>query len=390
MNCTYVFNKMLDYFVDPNIRGIASKGGTRSSKTWSVLQLLYLVARESPDPLMISCVTDTLPAVKRGMFRDFQNMLLDEGLWDENALNKSDMIYTVKPGVCIEFFGCDNASKVHGPARDILFINEAQRIPREIFRQLDVRTTLKVIIDFNPVRRFWGETDFVGDKYVTIHSTYKDNPYLSKQQVEAIERNAKDANWWRVYGEGQTGGLEGLVYPQIETIEALPEDLTGEDVKFVTGLDFGFQNDPTAIVKIYMRGMNLYIDEVCYETKMLNRTIAERLKDEGLHRTMTICDNAEQKSIIELRGLGCMAFPCIKGKGSIKAGIQQVKQFNLFVTKRSTNVLDEADNYTYVKDNLTDTYTNEPIDAYNHAWDAIRYGVDYLIRKYRPRYANND
>lgn len=390
MNCTYVFNKMLDHFVDPNIRGIASKGGTRSSKTWSVLQLLYLVARESPDPLMISCVTDTLPAVKRGMFRDFQNMLLDEGLWDDNALNKSDMIYTVKPGVCIEFFGCDNASKVHGPARDILFINEAQRIPREIFRQLDVRTTLKVIIDFNPVRRFWGETDFVGDKYVTIHSTYKDNPYLSKQQVEAIERNAKDANWWRVYGEGQTGGLEGLVYPQIETIEALPEDLTGEDVKFVTGLDFGFQNDPTAIVKIYMRGMNLYIDEVCYETKMLNRTIAERLKDEGLHKTMTICDNAEQKSIIELRGLGCMAFPCIKGKGSIKAGIQQVKQFNLFVTKRSTNVLDEADNYTYVKDNLTDTYTNEPIDAYNHAWDAIRYGVDYLIRKYRPKYAKND
>ena len=390
MNCTYVFNKMLDYFVDPNIRGIASKGGTRSSKTWSVLQLLYLVARESPDPLMISCVTDTLPAVKRGMFRDFQNLLLDEGLWDDNALNRSDMIYTVKPGVCIEFFGCDNAAKVHGPARDILFINEAQRIPREIFRQLDVRTTLKVIIDFNPVRRFWGETDFVGDKYVTIHSTYKDNPYLSKQQVEAIERNAKDANWWRVYGEGLTGGLEGLVYPQIETIEALPEDLTGEDVKFVTGLDFGFQNDPTAIVKIYMRGMNLYIDEVCYETKMLNRTIAERLKDEGLHRTMTICDNAEQKSIIELRGLGCNAFPCIKGRGSIKAGIQQVKQFNIFVTKRSTNVLDEADNYTYVKDNLTDTYTNEPIDDYNHAWDAIRYGVDYLIRKYRPKYARND
>ena len=129
MNCTYVFNKMIDHFVDPNIRGIASKGGTRSSKTWSVLQLLYLVARESPDPLMISCVTDTLPAVKRGMFRDFQNMLLDEGLWDENALNKSDMIYTVKPGVCIEFFGCDNASKVHGTARDILFINEAYARP---------------------------------------------------------------------------------------------------------------------------------------------------------------------------------------------------------------------------------------------------------------------
>lgn len=390
MNCTYVFNKMIGPFCDPHIRGIASKGGTRSSKTWSVLQLLYLVANESTEPLMISCVTDTLPAVKRGMFRDFQNMLLDEGVWDDNALNKSDLIYTVKPGVFIEFFGCDNASKVHGPARDILFINEAQRVPREIFRQLDVRTTIKVIIDFNPVRRFWGETDFTGDKYVTIHSTYKDNPYLSRQQVEAIERNAKDANWWRVYGEGLTGGLEGLVYPEIETIDALPEDLSGEDVKFVTGLDFGFQNDPTAIYKIYMRGMNLYIDEVCYQTKMLNRTIAELLKAEGLDRTVTVCDNAEQKSIIELRGLGCNTTPCIKGRGSIRAGIQQVKQFNLFITKRSQNLLDEADNYTYVKDNLTDTYTNEPIDAYNHGWDAVRYGVDYLIRKYRPRYANND
>lgn len=192
MNCTYVFNKMIEPFYDPYIRGIAIKGGTRSSKTRSVLQLLYLVANESTEPLMISCVTDTLPAVKRGMFRDFQNMLLDEGVWDDNALNKSDLIYTVKPGVCIEFFGCDNASKVHGMARDILFINEAQRVPREIFKQLDVRTKLKVIIDFNPMRSFWGETDFTGDKYVTIHSTRcLDNPYLSKQQVEAIERYAK-------------------------------------------------------------------------------------------------------------------------------------------------------------------------------------------------------
>lgn len=387
MKCTYVFDKMIDPFLNPSIRGIASKGGTRSSKTWSALQLLYLVARESPDPLLISCVTDTLPAIKRGMFRDFQNMLLAEGLWDENALNRTDLIYQVKPGVSIEFFGCDNASKVHGPARDILFVNEAQRIPREIFRQLDVRTTLKVLIDFNPVRRFWGETDFVGDEYVTIHSTYKDNPYLTMQQVEAIERNAKDANWWRVYGEGLTGGLEGLIYPEFETIDRLPEDLKGEDVKRCVGLDFGFQNDPTAIVDIYMRGWDLYLDEQCYRTGMLNRTIADELKTRGLSRLYTVCDNAEQKSIVELRGMGCNTIPCVKGRGSIKAGIQQVKQFKLHITKSSTNLLDEADNYTYVKDQLTDTYTNEPIDAYNHAWDAVRYGVDYLIRKYKPKFA---
>lgn len=387
MKCTYVFDKMIEPLMNPSIRGIASKGGTRSSKTWSTLQLLYLIARESPEPLMISCVTDTLPAVKRGMLRDFTNMLIDEGVWEDSAFNKSDMIYTVKEGVYIEFFGCDSAAKVHGPARDILFINEAQRIPREIFRQLDVRTRLKVIIDFNPVRRFWGETDFTGDKYVTIHSTYKDNPFLTAQQIEAIERNAKDPNWWRVYGEGQTGGLEGLVYPEIDVIEALPDFLTGEDTKRCVGLDFGFQNDPTAIVDIYMRGWDLYIDEVCYCTKMLNRTIADTLKDYGLQNVYTVCDSAEQKSIVEIRQHGCKTIPCVKGKGSVKAGIQQVKQFKLHVTKRSADILDEADNYSYVKDEMTDTFTNEPIDSFNHAWDAIRYGVDFLIRKYRPKAA---
>lgn len=386
MKCTHVFDKMIEPFLDTNVRGIASKGGTRSSKTWSVLQLLYLVARESEEPLLISCVTDTFPAVKRGMLRDFKNMLITEGVWDEDAMNKTDSVYTVKPGVMIEFFGADNAAKVHGAARDILFVNEAQRLPREIFRQLDVRTTLKVIIDFNPVRKFWGETDFIGDKYVTIHSTYKDNPYLTSAQIAAIENNRNDANWWRVYGEGLTGGLEGLVYPAIEVIEEMPK-FEGEDAKRVVGLDFGFSNDPTAAIEIVMHGWDLYLDQKIYSTGMLNKDISDALKSAGLANVTTVCDNAEQKSIIELRRQGCKTIPCVKGRGSIKAGIAQVKQFKLHVTKRSVDVLDEADNYTFVKDEMTDTFTNEPIDAYNHAWDAIRYGVDYLIRKYRPKAA---
>ena len=136
-----------------------------------------------------------------------------------------------------------------------------------------------------------------------------------------------------------------------------------------------------------MRGWDLYIDEVCYRTKMLNRTIADTLKDYGLQNVYTVCDSAEQKSIVEIRQHGCKTIPCVKGKGSVKAGIQQVKQFKLHVTKRSADILDEADNYSYVKDEMTDTFTNEPIDNFNHAWDAIRYGVDFLIRKYRPKAA---
>ena len=381
MNVTYVFEKLLASFVNPKIRGIASKGGTRSSKTWSTLQLLHLLCVNSEKPLVISCVAAALPMVKRGMLRDYKQMLLTENGWDENAFNKSECTYTYPNGCMIEFFGVDNASKVHGSARDILFVNEAQTIPREIFRQLDIRTRKKVIIDFNPVRKFWGETEFVGDRYITIHSTYKDNPYLSEEQVSAIEKNMNDANWWRVYGEGETGGVEGNVYPDYEVIEDMPETFTGRCL----GLDFGFVNDPTAIVDIRFQGWDLYVDLLCYETGLLNANIAEYLTVNGINRIVTVCDNAEQKSIVELQQKRVKAMPCIKGRGSVAGGIAQVKQFKLHITNRSVKLLDELDNYKWIKDEATDTYTNEPIDAWNHALDALRYGVDYLIRKYRPK-----
>lgn len=381
MNVTYTFEKLLAAFVDPRIRGVASKGGTRSGKTWATLQMLHLLCSNSEKPLIVSCVAATLPMVKRGMQRDFKQMLASEGVWDENAFNKTEGSYTYPNGCMIEFFGVDNASKVHGPARDILFVNEAQCIPREIFRQLDIRTRKKVIIDFNPVRKFWGETEFVGDRYVTIHSTYKDNPYLTKEQVGAIEKNKNDANWWRVYGEGETGGVEGNVYPSYEVIDELPETFTGRCI----GLDFGFVNDPTAIVDIRFEGGDLYIDLLCYETGLLNSAIADYLTSQGLNRVVTVCDSAEQKSIVELQQRHIKAIPCVKGRGSISAGIAQVSQFKLHVTKRSVKMLDELDNYKWIKDEATDTYTNEPIDAWNHSLDALRYGVDYLIRKYRPK-----
>ena len=381
MNVTYTFEKLLAAFVDPRIRGVASKGGTRSGKTWATLQMLHLLCSKSEKPLIVSCVAATLPMVKRGMQRDFKQMLVTEGVWDENAFNKTEGCYTYPNGCMIEFFGVDNASKVHGPARDILFVNEAQGIPREIFRQLDIRTRKKVIIDFNPVRKFWGETEFVGDRYVTIHSTYKDNPYLTKEQIGAIEKNKNDANWWRVYGEGETGGVEGNVYPQYEVIDELPETFTGRCI----GLDFGFVNDPTAIVDIRFEGWDLYVDLLCYETGLLNSAIADYLTSQGLNRVVTVCDSAEQKSIVELQQRRIKAIPCVKGRGSISAGIAQVSQFKLHVTKRSVKMLDELDNYKWIKDEATDTYTNEPIDAWNHSLDALRYGVDYLIRKYRPK-----
>ena len=161
----------------------------------------------------------------------------------------------------------------------------------------------------------------------------------------------------------------------------MPETYTGRCL----GLDFGFVNDPTAIVDIRFQGWDLYVDLLCYETGLLNASIADYLTSNMLHRLITVCDNAEQKSIVELQQRRIKAIPCVKGRGSVAGGIAQVKQFNLHVTKRSVKLLDELDNYKFIKDEATDTYTNETIDAWNHALDALRYGVDYLIRKYRPK-----
>lgn len=382
MNTTHVFDKLLAAYVNPMLRGVASKGGTRSSKTWSMLQLLHIIASTSEKPKLISCVAATLPMVKRGMLRDFKLMLQEENAWIENNYNKTEGTYMYDSGSVIEFFGCDNAGKVHGPARDILFVNEAQGIPREIFRQLDIRTRFKVFIDFNPVRKFWGETDLVGERYVTIHSTYKDNPYLTPEQVFSIEQNKNDANWWRVYGTGETGGVEGNVYPDYTCVEEMP---AGH--QRCLALDFGFVNDPSAMVDILLDGNDLYVDLITYEKGMLNDQIA-RVYHSLQTLNYMICDSAEQKSIADLRRMHVKAYPARKGKGSIVGGISLVKRFKLHVTKRSSALLDELDNYKWVKDEATDTFTNEPIDAYNHALDALRYGVAWLVDRYKPGMAS--
>lgn len=380
MKTTYVFDKLLAAMVDPAIRGVSSRGGTRSSKTWSMLQLLYMVADQSEEPLLISCVTDTMPGVRRGMLRDFKRMLQAEGVYDDNAFNKTDSIYTLPNGSQIEFFGCENSAKVFGPSRDILFINEAQRVPKEVFRQMDVRTRFMVFVDYNPVRKFWAHDHFTGENMVEIVSTYKDNPFLTPEQVEAIESNRNDANWWRIFGEGETGGVEGLIYPDYEIVQEFPTD-----AKWCTGLDFGFKGDPAAIIKVGFIGWDLYVQEVLYDHGKLNKDLASALKDNGLHRTITVADNAEQKSISEIARLGCKIMPCTKGKGSIMAGIGQVKQFKLHIVAGSRNIQDEFDSYSYVLDKMTGLFDlSQAVDENNHACDAIRYAVDFLIAKYRP------
>lgn len=359
-------------------RYVINEGGTRSSKTFSVLTVLINIANSRPF-LVCSVVSETFPHLRKGAIRDFQSIMQRAWLWSEVNWSKSESTYTFASGSIIEFFSVDAPGKVHGPARDILFINEAQNIDYEIARHLFVRTTGTIFIDFNPTHEFWAHTELKPDAGTTwIHSTYKDNPYLTAEQVKEIERNRHNLHWWTVYGEGKIGRLEGLVFPSFALCDQMPDGGVQ-----CYGLDFGYTNDPTALVEVKLIGENLYIRQHVYRTGLLNRDIAAMMEAAGVvkHYDEVFADSAEPKTIEELRQSGYNIRPADKGKDSILTGIQFINQHRLHVTKDSTDLIKELRNYTYITDS-TGAATNKPIDAFNHAIDALRYAV---FTKFRPR-----
>ena len=241
-------------------------GGTRSGKTYAILMLLVLIhvgeAASGTPARITSVVSETLPHLKRGAIRDFKDIMQGMGIWEERRWNRTDMIYTFGNGGIIEFFSADSPGKVHGPARDRLFINEAQNIDYETARQLFVRTRGRIIVDYNPVRRFWVHEHLQGrPECASVSSTYKDNDFLTPAQVAEIESNRGNSNWWRVYGEGLVGQAEGVIY-DFDLIDQMP-DAAGMVETY--GLDFGFTNDPTALVHalIHSGRKEIYIERRC-------------------------------------------------------------------------------------------------------------------------------
>ena len=296
---------------------------------------------------------------------------------NENQWNKTDLIYTFGNGTIMEFFGADALGKVHGPARDRLFLNEAQNIDKEIARQLFTRTRKIIFCDYNPTHSFWLNEEYeTKSNCITIHSTYKDNNYLTQQQVQEIEDNRHDTNWWRVYGLGLVGQLEGLIY-EFEQVDAMPPY---EDYIHIYGIDFGFTNDPTAIVHLAVdTGRKIvYADEVAYQTRMLNADIINALDNAHVSRKVPIyADCAEPKSIAEICNAGFNVFPCDKTaptSDKLKFQIQFVQGWKLMVTKRSLNLIKELRNYVWAQDK-NGNMLNQPIDMYNHILDALRYAL---------------
>jgi phage terminase large subunit len=351
-------------------RRALNEGGTSSSKTISILQILILVAQHTKENLLISVVSESLPHLKRGCIRDFQKIL---GEWfDDNKYNKTEHVYDFGKAQ-IEFFPADEPSKMRGGRRDILFINECNNVSYDAFKELDIRTRLFTFLDWNPVSEFWAhERGMINDPVNSyIHSTYKDALWvLPDEVVKNIESNKNDPNWWNIYGLGKLGKIEGLVYPYFEQVNELPQG------DYFYGLDFGYSNDPTVLTRNVIIDDRLYSQELIYETGLTNDMIARRMDELGVKRNYDeiFADAAEPKSIDEIKKYGFNIKPCPKGADSVEYGRQKVRQYKQFWTKDSTNCIKEQRNFRYIPDKdgkLTDKTTH----VWSHGMDARRYGV---------------
>lgn len=375
MITTEVFTRNIEAY-HKNKRLIINQGGTSSSKTYSILQLLFLLAVRKNN-ILISVVSESLPHLRRGALRDLQNIVRKEGYTLDKIYNKSSHTFTFGTS-SIEFFPADVSTKLRGGRRDYLYINECNNITKNSFDELSVRTKSCTFLDFNPVSEFWAH-EIMNERnpndFEFIKSTYKNNGQLDESIIKEIEsRKYTDPNWWKVYGEGDIGSMEGLIFSEWQQVIELPES-----PKRVLALDFGYTNDPTTINDIRYSDGTIYTDEICYQTKMTNQDIGNLImKDANLSKCIVVCDSAEPKSIDELRLMGVRAIGSDKGADSINNGIDLIKQYKLCVTKRSLNTIKELRNYRWKTDKAGKSL-NVPIDYWNHSMDNLRYGTTYLL-----------
>jgi phage terminase large subunit len=371
MKLTSGFTKIAK--LNDRTRIIQGAGG--SSKTYSILQYIIILCSKAKRPLTISIVSESFPHLRRGAAKDLIDILQAEGAYDEKNHNKTNSSYLLN-GCTIEWFGVEDASKLRGARRDILFINEANNINREAFTQLSIRTKEFIFLDYNPSHLSWIREYIKEDKSNFVKLTYRDNEFLSEAVIEeykqAIIKAENGSTYWKnfvdVYVYGEEGQVDGCIF-EYTLIDEVPEE-----VKYIgAGLDFGF-NDPNAIPKVYLRGENdLIIDESLYKSGLLNSQIIDHIKkDLELASGIVVCDSARPEIIAEMRNNRISAKGVKKYGGSILDGISILQRYNLFVTRRSENLISELNNYTWEKDNNGEKL-NTPIDKHNHIIDALRY-----------------
>jgi phage terminase large subunit len=306
--------------------------------------------------------------LRKGALRDWRTIMEAYDLYSVPEHVRTENTYYYPTGSYMEFFSVDDHLKVRGPGRDILFINEANLIDLDTFTQLLLRTKHTAFIDYNPADEF----HWIYDKVLTrpdcyfIKSTYKDNPFLPDEQVKEIEnlRNM-DENFWRIYGEGERGHSEGVIYTHWDTFN---QPVTGS---VCYGLDFGYSN-PTALVRITEKDKEIYTEELLYQSQLTNPELIGILKQILPAHSVVYCDSAEPARIEELRKAGINAKPADK---DVKAGILFLKSHKLHVHFQSVNLLKEIKSYKFVGIETKDLV---PLKANDHLMDALRYGVTGL------------
>lgn len=368
-------------------------GGTSAGKTFGIIPLLINKAITT-SMLEVSIVSESVPHLRKGALKDFLKIMKATGRYRDECYNRSFLTYTFPNGSFIEFFSADQEDKVRGPRRNILYINECNNVPFEVYHQLAIRTDREIWLDFNPTAEFWVHTELRDDEDAeSIVLTYKDNEALSESIVKEIEKakhkafhnpdvedvkqlykesnikNSYWANWWKVYGLGMVGSLEGVVYSNWRMIEKVPNgaELLGY------GLDFGFTNDPTALVTVYRWNDKILVDELIYKKGMLNSDIIREMTLVNVDPKIKIwADSAEPKTIEEIKKAGFNVEAVKKGPDSITFGISVLQQYEILITSSSVNTIKEIRIYVWDKDKSGKTL-NLPVDNDNHAMDAMRY-----------------
>jgi phage terminase large subunit len=341
-------------------------GGTRSGKTYAILQ--YLIVKALQEELNITIVRRTVPSLKRSVIKDFKDIMLELGIWSNDSYNISDRVYTFSNGSLVSFLNTDDAEKLRGVKSNILFIDEASEQHEEAYFQLSIRTSGEIILAYNPTvspYHFLRNMDDVE----TFKTTYKDNPYLPPAMVKEIEAlQKKNPKYWQIYGLGEYTVNEKAVFQNFQIVDEIPiHDLVG------FGLDFGYSQDPTALVAVHRHHDMLYCRELMYDRGLTTQDIITKLKQFNIGRETEIwADSAEPRLIEEIYRSGFNIKPVKKGPDSIRFGLSVLQNFGICVERHSTHLIDELYGYEYVTDK-NGYVTDKPQDFNNHLIDALRY-----------------